>query len=138
MGRLVLFSEVSGVVSREGEPVAGVDVERRWHWVLKDELGSDRTRTDESGSFRFPAVTRRSLLARLMPHEPVVGQKIVIHEGGEERVAWQFTRHDYRDGSELPGRPLELTCPLEREPVRRGPRFGIAIHDMDLPDEEGE
>lgn len=112
---LTLFSEVSGVVVRDGQPVPGAEVERRYIWHWKDQTGSDKAVTDANGQFRFPAVTGSSFFGALIPHEPVVQQTIVIRSGGSEFQAWKYTKHNYDADGEFPGHRLRLRCDLAHE-----------------------
>lgn len=127
--KLCLFSAVSGVVLRGGEPVVGAEVEREYLWGWKDRTRAERTHTDAEGRFTFAAATEKSMLASLMPHEPLVTQKIFIRDGGNEYKAWMFTKHNYRENGELEGRPIQLTCDLDSEPLQRGDVFGIGAQD---------
>jgi len=125
MTRKCLFSEVHGVVLDHGQPVAGARLERTWFWHWNDERGGDTTNTDAAGAFRFPAVNGRSLSGSLLPHEPVIEQKILIQHGGKTYRAWVFSKGEYGENGELDGRPIRLTCRLESEPTRKQGVFGI-------------
>lgn len=120
----VIFSEVKGVVVHEGKPVEGAEIERSFH-LATGEKGADQTRTDASGRFSFKRITKSPGLLGLLPHEPVIGQNIVIKVGGKQYMAWQFVKHDYEDNGELDGKPLDLICDLATEPSRRGGVYGI-------------
>ena len=111
----VLFSPVSGVVTKDGQPVAGAEVEQHYVWHWKDQSASTTVTTDGEGRFSFPQVTGSSFLGGLMPHEPVVEQRIVIRYEGREYLAWKHAKHSYEAGGELGGVPLELECALEAE-----------------------
>lgn len=114
LGRKVwLFSETSGVVTRGGEPVAGVEVERAWQW--NGDRKSTTTRTGPDGRFRFPAVTDRSL-SSFLPGEVVIDQEITLRHDGSDYLAWQTAKRNYDENGELDGRPLELRCDLDAEP----------------------
>jgi hypothetical protein len=128
MGRkLCLFSEVRGVVLANGSPAADATVERTWDWGRKP--GSDRARTDAEGRFALPAVLRRSLLASILPHEPVIRQEMHIEHGGERRQAWLFVKHNYEVDGERKGRPIRATFHLEAEPENREGIYGLAVFD---------
>lgn len=116
MGRMCLFSAVQGVVTEGGKPVAGAWVERRFAWAWKHSSGVERARADDAGRFHFDAVWGRSLLGALLPHEPAVEQSIWIEHAGRRYPAWQFTRANYDEQSELFGRPIELACDLGLQP----------------------
>lgn len=122
---LYLFSETEGVVLQNDRPVAGAEVERTYNWHWKDKIGSEATRTDEQGRFRFPAATGSSLLGVLLPHEPVVVQKIHIRHQGKVYEAWMYTKHNYEPNGELDGQPLRLVCRLDSPPTYRDKVYGI-------------
>ncbi|WP_028225395.1 carboxypeptidase-like regulatory domain-containing protein [Paraburkholderia ferrariae] len=123
---LVLFSEVHGTVLKDGKPVAGAEVVQKVVWSdNEDEIPSQRAITDPGGAFSFPAVERRSVLLHLLPHQPVVIQKIVIRYQGAEYEAWRHTKGSYEINSELDGRPLKLVCELSRQPDFEGTHYGI-------------
>lgn len=113
---LHLFSAFSGIVTDQGRPVEGAEVERwyRWHWW--DRIGIDRTATDSSGRFSFPEIAVRSFLATVLPHEPVVRQTITIRHQGREYRAWEHVRHSYEPIDELGGIVLDFTCDLGNDP----------------------
>lgn len=111
---LTLFSDVSGSVIQNGKPVAGAEIERRYHWHWKDQQTSETTVTDAQGRFQFPAATASSFFGSLIPHEPVVQQTILIRSGGTEYRAWKYTKHNYEANGEV-GRALRLRCELGSE-----------------------
>lgn len=126
---LCLFSEVKGVVLSQGRPVANAEVERVYNWAWKDVTRSDKIKTDQQGRFSFPKAAQSSFLGSLLPHEPVVTQKIFIRHNGAEYKAWMFTKHNYRENGELNGKPITLTCRLESEPAFKGEIFGICAFE---------
>lgn len=124
MAKMVMFSAVSGQVLQDGKPVAGAVVEREFRWSWKSETGTDSTQTDASGAFRLPAIERSSLMGSLLPHEPMVRQTILIKHGGKSYKAWMFDKGNYKPDGEL-GRPIVMTCRLEKQPTHHGDVFGI-------------
>lgn len=122
---LYLFSSVQGVVLDKGKPVPGAEVERIYNWGWKDLTGQEKIVTGPDGSFHFDPVVESSFWASILPHEPVVTQKILIRHGGVEYKAWMFTRHNYEENGELNGKPVRLTCDLGSEPSAKGDIFGI-------------
>ena len=125
MASMCLFSEVRGVVLDHGQPVAGATLERSWFWHWKDSRGADATTTDASGAFHFPAVYGSSLFGLVLPHEPVIEQKILIQRSGRTWRAWVFAKGEYNENGELGGKPICLRCRLEQEPSRKDGVFGI-------------
>ncbi len=124
MAKMVMFSAVSGKVLQDGKPVAGAVVEREFRWSWKSETGTDSTQTDASGAFRFPVIERSSFMGSVLPHEPMVRQTILIKHGGKTHKAWMFDKGNYKLDGEL-GKPIVMTCRLEKEPTHTGDVFGI-------------
>ncbi|WP_369941003.1 DUF6795 domain-containing protein [Xanthomonas medicagonis] len=126
---LYLFSEVEGTVLLDGKPVQGVEIEQAYHWHWKDRQGTKNAKTDMLGRFHLPAVTDTSLTASLMPHEPVIGQRITLRYQGREHKGWVFTKHNYEASGEVKGRPLKFICELNSEPVAHPETetFGICV-----------
>lgn len=56
---LVLCSALEGtLVDKDKKPLAGVQIERTWHWHWGDKKGSEKTVTDTQGRFSFPEIRR--------------------------------------------------------------------------------
>ena len=124
--RLVLFSEVNGVVLREGKPVAGAELIQRVVWSDDpDEIAPQHTTTDGTGAFRFPPIERSAGLRRMVPAQPMMLQTITIRFEGREYLAWRYGKDSYDNRSELDGRALNLVCELTRAPEHEGKHYGI-------------
>jgi hypothetical protein len=125
---LVLMSEMQGqLLDVGGEPVAEVRLVRSWDWAWRNHQGSDETITDADGRFCFPAVTGRSLTARILPHEPAIRQRIIAHHAGEESQIWSAIKRNYREGGELAGRPLRVRCGLTAVPGAESQRLFASL-----------
>ncbi|WP_205702603.1 DUF6795 domain-containing protein [Rubrivivax rivuli] len=124
MAKMVMFSAVSGKVLQDGKPVAGAVVEREFRWSWKSETGTDATQTDAQGVFKLPLIERSSFMGSVLPHEPNVRQTILIKHGGKTYKAWMFDKPNYKPEGEI-GRPIVMTCRLEKEPTHHGDVFGI-------------
>ena len=125
-GRLVLFSEVHGTVLKDGKPVAGAELVQKVVWSDdENEIPPQRTVTDETGAFSFPAMTHGAGLLRLIPAQPIMLQTIVIRYRSVEYTAWRHSKDSYDANTELDGRPLKLVCELSREPGYEGTHYGI-------------
>lgn len=112
---MVLFSEVNGVVTSDGQPVSGAEVERTYHWGWKDVEKKEKTVTGQDGRYHFPEVVESSFFGSFMPHEPLIGQRIYIRYQGQQYKGWKHSKHNYRKNGEL-GRPINLRCDLGTEP----------------------
>lgn len=126
---LYLFTEVDGVVLLDGRPVPGVEVEQDYHWHWGEQERSARVTTDAQGRFRFPEVTGRSWTAGLLPHEPVINQRITLRYQGRQYKGWLHSKHNYDRFGEVPGRPLALICDLSHPPLPHPEigSFGICV-----------
>jgi hypothetical protein len=92
---------------------------------LNDEKGVDKTTTDESGQFYFNKIVRSPTLLGLLPHEPVIGQRITIKTKGKEYLAWRYAKHNYSENGELSGKPINIICEISRNPAHQGDVYGI-------------
>ena len=127
--KVCLFSEVNGVVTLNGKPVAGVEVVRTAELGCNDKLFTDRTLTDDQGRYRFSARFTHSV-CKIAPVEPIVSQKIVFLHQGKEYLGWEMTKHNYEVDGEL-RRPIQLSCDLNTKNDRKefGPQivWGICL-----------
>lgn len=125
MGKMFLFSEINGVVVRQGTPVTGATVEQEYRWAWKEESGTAITKTNAQGLFSFPAIVKNSFFGSLLPHEPMVRQTILIHYEGQTYKAWLFDKGNYDNNGELKGKPISLFCDLEAPLSHKGEVYGI-------------
>ncbi|WP_293368951.1 DUF6795 domain-containing protein [Nevskia sp.] len=125
MAKMCLFSPVRGMLLLDGQPVTGALVKRTWFWHWKDQRGEDSTRADDQGAFSFPAVYGGSFLGGLLPHEPIIEQRIVVDHLGKQYELWVHFKHSYKEGSELGGKPVNLRCQLDGERIRRDGISGL-------------
>lgn len=124
--RLVLFSEVHGTVLKDGMPVQGATVIQEVVWSdNKNDVPPTTVSSAVDGRFSFPVVERNAGVMRVVPHQPVILQKILIRYEGVEYTAWRHTRNSYEDNSEMDGRPLRLECELSRAADFEGTHYGI-------------
>lgn len=117
IGGLVLCSPITGEVRAGEQPVAGVRIERALVFGWTGERIHDAAVTDAEGRFAFPAVRRRNLLARWLPHETGIRQTLVLHHAGRAWPVWQHDKTNYRLHGERDGAPLHLACRLEDAPT---------------------
>lgn len=112
VGRACVFSAVSGVVTCNGEPVAGATIRRVAKWQKEQE---DRRVTAADGSFSFEPMYQRSV-AKLLPAEFVAHQRLLIEYQSQEVLMWFTTKRNAEENAELNGKPLRFSCELTDEP----------------------
>ncbi|PIE83284.1 MAG: hypothetical protein CSA09_02090 [Candidatus Contendobacter odensis] len=115
--QLCVFSEVKGIVLQNGVPIANATIEQRY--FLGDKPYSNTTASDSQGQFKFPVAYSSSFFRSIMPHEPIVRQKIFIQHNGESYEAWNYTKRNYRVNGERDGRALIMKCDLNTEPTAK-------------------
>ena len=147
MGRVILFSPVSGIVLSHGKPVAGAVLKRHVFWRWGNKAYDDETTTDAAGRFAFPERSATMLLGSVLPHEPYIDQRITIEYDGKTYVAWQSAKRGYALNDELiymdmtdldnpsgggsmktvadPTKPITVTCSLESPRKRIGNISGV-------------
>jgi len=123
--KVCLFSEVNGVVTREGKPLAGVKLVRSAE--INDKTHTDSAVTDAQGRFHFDAKFTKSVNA-ILPVEPFIYQKIFIHHDGKEYRAWEVDKRNYDENGEIK-QPLKLSCELTDSDEKKwfGPRAVLGI-----------
>ncbi|MFT3784266.1 MAG: hypothetical protein QM790_19840 [Nibricoccus sp.] len=139
MLKLCLFSPVKGTVVHKGRPVVGAVIERTCKWNWKNyEPTTDQTKTDKNGEFSLPGIYSWMIHAQLVPHQPVIHQKITVKCDGNEFSAWAYMKMEYglykelemeRWAGESPGlggKPINLFCELDAELQHRAGYGGIA------------
>jgi Domain of unknown function (DUF6795) len=110
-----VFSDVTGVVTLNGEPVEGAEIIRTADHA-HDKLYKDATVTDENGYFALKDISTFSLRPIMLP--TVIDQKIYIKYKGMEYLAWDLlkrTNHIYGElnDKDVPNpKKLELKCEL--------------------------
>ena len=123
--KVCLYSEVSGVVTLHGKPVAGAEIIRKAWWP-DEKLHTDNTTTDAQGAFHFAPMFAFSLLRKYMPIEPYVRQQMFIRYQGKEHTGWDGSKHGYELNDEFWDRKHHpLTCELNKEPLVKGEKFGL-------------
>lgn len=108
MANYVLFSPVSGRIVVAGKPLAGASVTRWYKGGFSDKEGTEITRTDSSGQFAFPVATFWSLMAGVVPHEPVVAQRMLVQIDGQEIQIYGTFKRNYELNGEFVGQPLNF------------------------------
>jgi hypothetical protein len=129
VGKVCLFSRMSGVVKLHGEPAKNARLVRTVS--LSSSPKTDETYTDENGYFEFPAVFERTV-AKFLPMEFVAKQDIVVHYQGTEYEMWDGIKRRPEENVESRGQPLVVECELAMEEldyksVNGGPIFSRCI-----------
>jgi hypothetical protein len=123
--RTCVFSAVQARLTKNGVPLKGATVIRRWEW---HKLQEESTQTDDDGNFKFPAVFEWSF-ARLLPIETVIGQALYVKAGSEETKFWVNSKRDGEINGEYDGLPTLLTCELTSE-MKIYHRDGASMHTL--------
>ena len=84
LGKVCLFSRMTGVVELDRKPVANAKLIRT---IKVSKTVSDETYTDEQGRFEFPVVYKRAL-AKYLPQEFVANQEVHVQYGGKDYRIW--------------------------------------------------
>ena len=123
--KVCLYSEVSGVVTLHGKPVAGAEIIRKAWWP-DEKLHTDNTTTDAQGAFHFAPMFAFSLLRQYIPMETVIEQTMFIRFQGKEYPAWSGAKRDFDLKNEFEdGKPRTLICELTEKPAIKGEKFGL-------------
>lgn len=107
--KLCLFSELNGTVTLNGSPVAEAKITQTAIWQQTTYIHV--THTDAQGRFHFDSFNKHSIGA-ILPHEPIVWQKMTITHNDKEYLAWETTKRDYNEGDEFEGKPIRIACEL--------------------------
>ena len=106
--KVCLFSEVNGVVTLEGKPVAGAMVIRTARF--NSDIYSDSVITDGEGRYHFDAIYTKSL-KKITSMAPLVPQELTITHAGSEYLGWVMNKTNYDMNGEI-GRSMSLVCEL--------------------------
>ncbi len=120
--KICLCSEVTGVITKDGQPVVGAEIVRRLVMFLPtDEVRVDRTLTDAQGRYAFkPAYSkhRKLTLSEVRTHQTL----LVIHEG-KAYVGW---------GNCSAGRDLHRDISGSIPDVKEFPMYGGFYYHLDF------
>ncbi len=111
IGKLCIFSGISGVITLNGQPVAHAKVIRT---ASKERKHQDETTTDEKGYFSFPPMYERSI-AKFLPMEFVASQEIEVEYKGKTYRLWSGVKRKPEENTESRGKPLIVQCDLNNE-----------------------
>ncbi|MCH8499854.1 MAG: DUF4198 domain-containing protein [Marinobacter sp.] len=122
IGKVCVFSEVTGVIRLQGQPVEGATVVRTHDYR---KAVSDQATTDADGAFAFPAAFERAWTS-ILPIELVIAQRLTVSYQGQDYLIWSNTKRSKAENTELGGLPLTLTCELTDE-LRLHREFGSIL-----------
>jgi len=111
VGKVCIFSAISGVITLNGQPVAHAKLIRTGS---KERKHQDETTTDESGHFSFPPMYERSI-AKYLPMEFVAEQQIMVNYKGLSYKLWSGVKRKSDENTESRGKPLVVTCSRNNE-----------------------
>ena len=112
-GKVCTFSQITGHITYNGQPVKNALIKRSADWKSKIE---DQTITDDSGSFQLPLMSEISP-SKFSIEEMVITQKLTVEYENKDYTIWLNTKMNADINSELGGAKLNLTCELTDEPV---------------------
>ncbi len=109
---IVLFSEMKGYITLNGERVKNAKIERLIKW--KDDVGEkDYFTTGEDGSFYLPTVTIKATLPKF--REFVASHEINVFIKDKKYPIWVLSKMNKKIYGELEGKAVDMTCELESE-----------------------
>jgi hypothetical protein len=131
VGRVCLFSAISGTITLDGKPVANARLVRTGD---RDGPKVDEATTDENGYFEFSPMYERTII-KFLPQEFVAAQKIIVHHNAKQYEIWSSVKRKKEENSESRGNPLVVTCELNSEEksivVNRVPIHGLCVWDVE-------
>ena len=110
-----VFSDVSGVVTLNSEPVEGAEIIRTADHK-HDKVYTDSAKSDKDGKFFFKDISTFSLRPIMLP--TIIEQKIIIRYKGLDYLAWETTKWNNHKYGELNDEDtkdpimLSLSCEL--------------------------
>ena len=115
VGKLCLFSAISGVITLDGKPVSAAQIKRTVGKAHTQGEKTDETYTDADGYFEMPSVWDRSLIGKVLPMEFAVPQEVFVYADGQEYKIWSGVKRRKEEFSESSGQPLVVRCELKSE-----------------------
>ena len=110
LGKVCLFSAISGVITQDGKPVANARLVRTANRRGK----KDETTTDAEGYFSLPAMYERTI-TKYLPQEFSVGQLITVEYLNKNYELWSGVKGKPEENAESRGKPLVVQCDLNNE-----------------------
>ncbi|QLE83689.1 DUF4198 domain-containing protein [Shewanella sp. Scap07] len=111
-----LSSEVKGVITKNGTPVANLEVTRSLMYIdEKDHI--DVVITDSAGYFHFPRKTIKSSIPNRLFSEDHVSQQITIEPEGELLPLWAANHVGITEIPEFSRKLSSMACELNNKRV---------------------
>lgn len=111
VGRVCLFSAISGTITLDGKPVVNATLIRT---ADRDGPKSDEAVTDENGWFEFPPMYEHTV-TKYLPMEFVASQQIIVNYQGKSYEIWDSVKRKPQENSESKGNVLRVACELNGE-----------------------
>lgn len=112
---VVLFSEMEGHITLNGNPVKNAKIQRDIKW--KDDVGEkDFFETDDKGYFKLGELNAKAVLSGFS--QLVVTQELTIIYKNNSFIIWSMGKLNKEKHGELGGIPINLRCDLKDEPIR--------------------
>lgn len=131
LGKVCLFSAISGTLTLDGKPVANARLVRKGD---RDGPRIDEAVTVANGYFEFPAMFERTI-TKFLPQEFVASQKIIVYYEGNEYEMWSAIKRKREENSEARGNPLIVRCELNSEQnsiiVSGSPIHSLCVWDVE-------
>jgi Domain of unknown function (DUF6795) len=131
LGKVCLFSKISGVILIDGIPVKNAKLVRTVNLSSKE---TDETRTDDNGHFEMPAVFARTI-TKYLPQEFSSNQEIIVHYNNKAYRIWSAVKRKPEENIEARGKPLVVKCELSGEEtmikVNNSPIFSLCTWDIE-------
>ncbi len=98
--KICVFTDVSGMVTLDGNPVEGAKIMQAAKVSFNNDEFFGEAITNENGEFRFPAIYAKTI-NRFLPSANAVSQLITIEYQGNVYQAWQSVKPNYDYDGEL-------------------------------------
>lgn len=110
-GKACTFSEVSGYLLKNGQPLGNSKITRITDW--QGEV-VDSVITDAEGYFQMPAVYERKAIG-VLPSQFSAKQLLKVDVDGQAIKFWSGVKMNKSENSEAKGQELVISCDLARE-----------------------
>ncbi len=81
----------------------------RWYkWGFYGTEKTETVSTDMNWYFSFPIVKIKSVLIWIIPHEPIITQRLFVHYNNENIQIYGTVKHGYAMNDEFWGKTLEF------------------------------